>query len=493
MRLVPTGAPGLAAMLAVASALAVCAVLLLGAQPAPRGVLMEAERDQARIAASVPAQVRGVFTMLREEDDLSEAELAGRLAHAIDAHEKCRRHWPHLEKLESAQEIRVHDARNNLEVANRAMERARKELRDAEGLVLAARQEHQAYEAQRVAFQNFKSEYDAQASMKAQNPAVQLHERSRGTSMLSASVQSALQLQADASKLELEQNAAMELESRKMAQLKERTAEELASSMPARTQDLAQVYVKGPTGPTPILSKVRSGIVVPGNSELRVQQSKLKRKARVAQANQASKLIHEEATYKAEEVKAFAELPSEEKLAKGIARNLARHRRKEDLERSRILVTGRRMRYLERREADDTVVDMAKKVQLAKAQHELAKVSLRITAHKVASEKKELAALKQDERQGPADSEKLSAVEKSLHRLRTHHRLVALVGKKARETELALVPRRMDVVSLIGGKRGTRRKAASANARKPAAKSKKESRAQVCCACVALRVGACLE
>ena len=34
----------------------------------------------------------------------------------------------------------MHDARNNLEVSNRAMERSRKELRDAEGLVLAARQ-----------------------------------------------------------------------------------------------------------------------------------------------------------------------------------------------------------------------------------------------------------------------------------------------------------------------------------------------------------------
>ena len=74
-----------------------------------------------------------------EDEKISEGELANRLGRAIDAHEKCRRHWPHLEKLEAAQEIRVHDARNNLEVANRGMERARKELRDAENLVMAAR------------------------------------------------------------------------------------------------------------------------------------------------------------------------------------------------------------------------------------------------------------------------------------------------------------------------------------------------------------------
>jgi hypothetical protein len=42
-----------------------------------------------------------------EDDDFSEGELASRLGRAIDAHEKCRRHWPHLESLESAQEIRV--------------------------------------------------------------------------------------------------------------------------------------------------------------------------------------------------------------------------------------------------------------------------------------------------------------------------------------------------------------------------------------------------
>lgn len=74
-----------------------------------------------------------------DDEKISEGELAGRLGRAIDAHEKCRRHWPHLEKLEAAQEIRVHDARNNLEVANRGMERARRELTDAENLVMAAR------------------------------------------------------------------------------------------------------------------------------------------------------------------------------------------------------------------------------------------------------------------------------------------------------------------------------------------------------------------
>jgi hypothetical protein len=75
-----------------------------------------------------------------DEDKITEGELAARLSRAIDRHEKCRRHWPHLERLETAQEIRVRDARNNLEVANRGIERARKELIDAENLVMAARQ-----------------------------------------------------------------------------------------------------------------------------------------------------------------------------------------------------------------------------------------------------------------------------------------------------------------------------------------------------------------
>ena len=75
-----------------------------------------------------------------DEDKITEGELAARLSRAIDRHEKCRRHWPHLERLEAAQEIRVRDARNNLEVANRGIERARKELIDAENLVMAARQ-----------------------------------------------------------------------------------------------------------------------------------------------------------------------------------------------------------------------------------------------------------------------------------------------------------------------------------------------------------------
>jgi hypothetical protein len=75
-----------------------------------------------------------------DEDKITEGELAARLSRAIDRHEKCRRHWPHLERLEAAQEIRVRDARNNLEVSNRGIERARKELIDAENLVMAARQ-----------------------------------------------------------------------------------------------------------------------------------------------------------------------------------------------------------------------------------------------------------------------------------------------------------------------------------------------------------------
>lgn len=100
-----------------------------------------------------------------DEDKITEGELAARLSRAIDRHEKCRRHWPHLERLEAAQEIRVRDARNNLEVANRGIERARKELIDAENLVMAARQvshpcmriNHiKVTECERVPFRNIK-------------------------------------------------------------------------------------------------------------------------------------------------------------------------------------------------------------------------------------------------------------------------------------------------------------------------------------------------
>ena len=435
-------APLLAALI-VASALALSAVLLLGDQRP--GVLLE-------------------------DDDLSEAELAGRLGHAIDAHEKCRRHWPHLEKLEAAQEIRVHDARNNLEVSNRAMERARKELRDAEGLVLAARQEHQSYEAQRVAFQSFKSDYDQRTlAMKETEPTVQLGQRESEATALTPSVQSDSdsQLQAQASQLQQAQLQAMELESHAIAELRARNAAELAASQPAsqpaRTQDLVQV-----PGPMAILTKVRRGIVVPENSEL--ARKKAVRKANVATANQAASLIAEESRLKADEIKAFAELPSEEKMAEDITRNLARQRRRENMEQSRMLITRRRVRYLERREADDVLAGMARKVQLARAQKALAGVNFSITEHKLAQEKKELATLKGEERAGPTDSEKLSSINDSLRNLR-RQRHAALAGNMARETELVQV----DQDSLVRGSRG--RTARDKGVVKPAAKQ--ESRAQL--------------
>ena len=429
--------------LALAAALALGAVVLLGAQPG---------RDA-----------------LYEEDDLSEAELAGRLSHAIDAHEKCRRHWPHLERLEAAQEIRVHDARNNLEVANRAMERARKELRDAEGLVLAARQEHQAYEAQRVAFQSFKSDYDQRTlAMKEVAPTVQLAQRS-DTGALDSSVQAQTRLEAVASRLEQEQAQAMELESGAMAALKERTAAELAASTRARTQDLAQV---APAGPKAILTRVRSGIVVPDDSQLAARR-KAARKARTARANKAAKLVAEEATLKHDEVKAFAELPAEEKMAQEIERDVARQQRRLDVQRSRSLITRRKLRFLERREADDVLAGMAKKVQFAKAQKSLAEVNYRITERKLAEEQKELATLKQEERAGPSVSAKLSEVKESLRRMRRRDRRpTALLGNLARETQLVQV----DNVSGDRGKRGRTDQPVPSVAQ---ARAKKESRAQV--------------
>lgn len=433
--------------LAAAVALALGAVLLLGAQPGREA--------------------------LYEEDDLSEAELAGRLSHAIDAHEKCRRHWPHLESLEAAQEIRVHDARNNLEVANRAMERARKELRDAEGLVLAARQEHQSYEAQRVAFQSFKSEYDQRTlAMKEVEPTVQLAQRS-AKGALDSSVQAQTHLEAVASRLEREQAQGMELESNAMAALKERTAAELAASTQARTQDLAQV---APAGPEAILTRVRSGIVVPEDLQVAARK-KAARETRTARADDAAKLVAEEATLKHDEIKAFAELPEEEKMAKEIERDLARQQRRLDVQRSSKLITSRKLRFLQRREADDVLAGMAKKVQFAKAQKALAQVNYRITEHKMAEEQKELSTLKREERAGPDDSSKLSAVKASLRRMRRQERRpTALAGDLARETQLVQV----DALSGDRGKRGRTAQPAPAATH---AKAKKESRAQVSCAC----------
>lgn len=453
--------PALAVALFSAAALALCAVLLLGSQDSAAQVQLQ------RLKAG-PA-LAGLTTQLYEEDDLSEAELAGRLSHAIDAHEKCRRHWPHLEKLEAAQEIRVHDARNNLEVSNRAMERARKELRDAEGLVLAARQEHQSYEAQRVAFQTFKSDYDQRTLAMKATDAVQLAQRTGADAQLQPGnmVQSDAQLAAESAQLELAQKRVMELESNSMAALKERTAEELAASMPARTQDLAQV----PAGPRPILTTVRSGIVVPRNSELAKKEA---RKARVASANTAAKLITQEMKLKEDEVKAFAELPSEEKMVAEIKHNIGRQERRETVERSRMIVTRRRLRHLQRREADDELEGMARKVQLAKAQNSLAAVNLHITEHKIAQEKKEIATLKAEERAGPTDSEKLSEVKTRLKNLR-RHLPTALAGPKARETELVQV----DQVSAGKGKRGRTARAHGAAQTKVTTMAKEESRAQL--------------
>ena len=228
----------LAAALAAAAALAVCMLVLLGAQ-------------QRRLPGAA---------VLSDEDDLSEAELAGRLAHAIDAHEKCRRHWPHLEKLEAAQEIRVHDARNNLEVSNRAMERARKELRDAEGLVLAARQEHQAYEAQRVAFQQFKSDYDQRTlAMRTDSPA-RTQDLAQVDPPAASTQQSTTALAAQAAHLEREQQRILAREHDQMSALDARSS----AGHPVHRQALAEI----PAAPTPILTSVTSsGIVVPGHSE----------------------------------------------------------------------------------------------------------------------------------------------------------------------------------------------------------------------------------
>jgi hypothetical protein len=277
------------------------------------------------------------------------------------------------------------------------------------------------------------------------------------------------QLEADAKELELKQRQVMALESTDMEQLKERNAAELAASMPARTEDLAQVEPL--VGPAPILTTVRSGIVVPEDSELAARKKKA-RKARVISAEQASKLVVEEAALKRDEIKAFAELPSEETLVAEVERNLSRQRRRETMQRSRMLIARRHLRYLERRDADDELEGMARKVQVAKAKKALADVDLRITDHKIASDKKEIATLKVEERAGPSDSEKLSAIAASLRKMGSHRR-AALAGRMARETELVQVGQ-------VAGGRGRRGRSASVRAPAPQPKAKKESRAQVC-------------
>ena len=397
----------LAAALVAAAALAVCMLVLLGAQ-------------QRRLPGAA---------VLSDEDDLSEAELAGRLAHAIDAHEKCRRHWPHLEKLEAAQEIRVHDARNNLEVSNRAMERARKELRDAEGLVLAARQEHQAYEAQRVAFQQFKSDYDQRTlAMRTDSPA-RTQDLAQVDPPAASTQQSTTALAAQAAHLEREQQRILAREHDQMSALDARSS----AGHPVHRQALAEI----PAAPTPILTSVTSsGIVVPGHSEAAAGPQQ-RRQAHASRADEAILLHNREVALKADEVKAFAELPSEERLARQITRNRAHLRRKQAVDRSRVSVARRQEHHLSRTQAESSVAGMARRVQLAKARHALAKVDLRITQHTMAVDNSELATLKAEERKGPMDARKLNAVQAELRQLRRRHAGSALAGGEARLIQLA--------------------------------------------------------
>ncbi len=76
--------------------------------PSGHSELEVTDDETSRTLNHIRHKVSARETQLDEEDDhFSEGELASRLGRAIDAHEKCRRHWPHLESLESAQEIRV--------------------------------------------------------------------------------------------------------------------------------------------------------------------------------------------------------------------------------------------------------------------------------------------------------------------------------------------------------------------------------------------------
>eukprot|EP00287_Rhodomonas_sp_CCMP768_P014088 CAMPEP_0196759478 /NCGR_PEP_ID=MMETSP1091-20130531/104720_1 /TAXON_ID=302021 /ORGANISM="Rhodomonas sp., Strain CCMP768" /LENGTH=643 /DNA_ID=CAMNT_0042108329 /DNA_START=414 /DNA_END=2345 /DNA_ORIENTATION=- len=386
-------------------------------------------------------------TQLFQEDKISEAELAGRLSREIDRHEKCRRHWPHLGKLEAAQEIRVHDARNNLEVANRAMERARRELKDAEGLVMAARQEHNEYESERTGFMEFKKKYDSEnTAAKQRERNVQLYqtERTEEKQTLHLQEERLAQLHKETRSLELKEWNAKQNENKAADELRERLPTQLKIKF-AKGQELAQV--SSSSDAKPILSHVSHGIAIPSDAS-----SAHKVSSASSAADAYRRLKNKAQQLKQQEVKAFAELPQDERKVRAWREKERDAERKEGLERSKLVVAKEQLRTVQDHGMD------AKKLKLAEDKVQLAQVNLEINDKTESKAHKEIAALRTKEQAGPKLSRALSSAEAELRQMREDgadravlqgagQRLRAVAasgpGGKARETELVMKDTKM--------------------------------------------------
>jgi len=334
--------------------------------------------------------------------------------------------WLPTAPEECLRQVRVHDARNNLEVANRAQERARKELRDAEGLVLAARQEHQTYENQRTDFIEFKQRYDSRMqAAQDKAAAVQLYERraEKSDTQLRAGEARFEELQGEARSLKAEQRSARELVSRDRIELAEPRASVLAPKH-AREQELVQILRQ----PAPVLSKVAHGIVVPDDSA-RHDRAAAARGADASPAAALARLQHRAAALGREEVAAFARLPGDQEKVRALDEAVKGERAKAGLDESRMLITSENLRHVERHGGSPRAV------KLAGDKARLARVDARIAHRTISHDRKEVAALRADEQQGPRLSRELSHVQA---RIRTMRRAAAKQASLAAAEGVAL-------------------------------------------------------
>jgi len=371
------------------------------------------------------------FQSLYDDEKMSEAELAGRLSRAIDEHEKCRRHWPHLESLEAAQEIRVHDARNNLEVANRAMERARKELQDAEGLVLAARQEHQTYETQRTEFQEFKTQYDAEtSSMKSKARYVQLYQmqESKEAKSYSEQVRRARDLTRQEELLQDSKNDILSKEHEEMQALQ---SKEHPPPLHKPTVEISHLKPKLLKRKTPLLSKIRAGIVVPADvSDRSEDEQREGRMKKLSALKLVRKLREKQSELSKKEIDAFANLPHNEKKIVKLDKKIASLRRQQGLDHSRIVVAKENLRSAEEHNYG------SKKIKLLKEKLVLARVDDKIKNMKLRKDEKAKESLVKHERDGPKYSRQLTEVQSKLKELEAEHPDILKELDQARETEL---------------------------------------------------------
>jgi len=382
-------------------------------------------------------------TQLFQEDRISEAELAGRLSREIDRHEKCRRHWPHLGKLEAAQEIRVHDARNNLEVANRAMERARKELKDAEGLVMAARQEHETYETERQDFHEFKTKYDSQDhayKQRERNVALYQNREAEEQEDLKEQKERLSQLQANAHALELKAWGVRKEHQQAEYELQERGTVQLSPKINfVKGQQLAQVSGKAAQ---PILTHVSHGIAIPNDAS----SHSTAKKASSTQ-NAYERLKQKASMLASQEVKAFGDLPADERKVHELRSKVKNARRAEGLDSSKLLVAKEQLRHVEDHGLD------AKALKLAEDKVKLAQVNAEINDKEEKKARKQIKLFESKEQEGPELSRQLSAVQQQLKQMRADGVAVASLHsastrlrstQKGRETMLTMSDTKMD-------------------------------------------------